>query len=76
MMIGGSIVAGFIGLEVGPLLVGCSVKANISFNTGEKIYHVPGQEDYWQTRINWLSGERWFCSEIAARQASWRKSRV
>jgi hypothetical protein len=52
------------------------VKGNISFNTREKIYHVPGQEYYWQTRINWLNGERWFCSEMAARQAGWRKSRV
>ena len=75
-MIGGSIVTGFIGLEVGPPLVGCSVKANISFNTGENTYHVRGQEYYWQTKINWLSGERWFCSEMAARQAGWRKSRV
>jgi hypothetical protein len=75
-MIGGSVVAGFIGLEVGPPLIGCSVKANISVNTGEKIYHVPGQEYYWQTRINWLIGERWFCSEMAARQAGWRKSRI
>jgi hypothetical protein len=52
------------------------VKANISVNTGEKIYHMLGQEYYWLTRINWLSGERWFCSEMAARQAGWRKSRV
>ncbi len=76
MMVGGFVVAGFVGLEVGPPLVGCSVKANISFNSGEKIYHVPGQKYYWQTRINWLKGERWFCSEIAARQAGWRKSGV
>ena len=68
--------AGFIGLEVGPPLVGCRVKVNVSFNTGEKLYHVLGLEYYWQTRINLLSGERWFCSDMAARQASWRKSRV
>lgn len=76
MTIGGLVVAGFIGLEVGSPLIGCNVKANIRFNTGEKIYHVPSQEYYWQTRINWLRGERWFCSEIAARHAGWRKSRV
>jgi hypothetical protein len=76
MVLGGSLLAGFIGLEVGPPLVGCNVKANISFNGGQKIYHVPGQKYYWQTRINWLNGERWFCSEMAARQAGWRKSRV
>jgi hypothetical protein len=76
VVLGGSLLAGFIGLELGPPLVGCNVKANISFNTREKIYHVPGQEYYWQTRINWLSGERWFCSEQAARQAGWRRSRI
>jgi len=76
MVLGGSLLAGFIGIEVGPPLVGCNVKGNIGVNTREKIYHVPGQEYYWQTRINWLNGERWFCSEIAARQAGWRRSRV
>lgn len=72
----GAALIGFLALEFGPPLVGCSVKANISPNTGERIYHVPGQGYYWQTRINWLKGERWFCSEDAARQAGWRRSRV
>ncbi|MER9469986.1 hypothetical protein [Mesorhizobium sp. M0220] len=44
--------------------------------TGERVYHDPGQEYYWDTRINLLKGERWFCSEEAARKAGWRKSRV
>lgn len=56
-------------------MVGCDIKGNISVNTGERIYHVPGQEYYSDTRIDWLKGERWFCSEIAARQASGRKAR-
>jgi len=56
-------------------LVGCSIKGNISKNTGERIYHTPGQEYYTQTRINVHSGERWFCSEADARAAGWRKSR-
>lgn len=56
-------------------MVGCNIKGNISVNTGERIYHVPGQENYSETRINWFKGERWFCSEIAARQAGWRKAR-
>lgn len=43
-------------------------KANISSNTGEPIYHVPGQEYYWETRIDLLKGERWLCSEEAARK--------
>jgi hypothetical protein len=64
-----------LALAYGPPLVGCSVKGNISVNTGERIYHVPGQMFYDVTRIDLLNGERWFCSEEAARAAGWRKSR-
>lgn len=65
-----------VAAEFGPALVGCGIKGNISVNTGERIYHVPGQKYYFATRINWFRGERWFCSESAARQAGWRKSRI
>lgn len=75
MLVGAVFIGGPIALELGPPLVGCSIKGNISVNTGERIYHIPGQEDYWRTRINWLKGERWFCSEMAARQAGWRNAR-
>jgi hypothetical protein len=57
-LVGGGLIAGLVGSEVGPPLLGCNVKGNISHNTGERIYHVPGQKYYLQTRINWLSGER------------------
>ena len=53
----------------------CDIKGNISFETGEKIYHVPGQKYYSQTVIDTSFGERWFCSEEEARAAGWRKSR-
>jgi hypothetical protein len=66
----GSVVAA----DIGPPLVGCVVKGNISFDTDERIYHVPGQEYYSATRIDWLKGERWFCSEEAARAAGWRRA--
>lgn len=66
--------AGIGGLELGFPLVGCDVKGNISMNTGERIYHVPGQEYYGETRIDWLKGERWFCTEQAARGAGWRRA--
>ncbi|PDT86517.1 hypothetical protein [Sinorhizobium sp. BJ1] len=56
------------------LVPGCDIKGNISYNTGERIYHVPGQEDYGQTRVNYFDGERWFCSEAAAREAGWRRA--
>ena len=52
----------------------CPIKGNISYNTGEKIYHVPGQEFYGSTTINEEYGERWFCSEQEAEDAGWRRS--
>ena len=52
----------------------CNIKGNISYSTGEKIYHVPGQQYYSQTKINTAYGERWFCSEAEAIRAGWRKS--
>jgi hypothetical protein len=54
---------------------GCNIKGNISIETGERIYHVPGQKFYQQTRISPEHGERWFCSGDEARRAGWRKSR-
>ncbi len=55
---------------------GCTIKGNISMNTGERIYHVPGQRYYGQTTISSTHGERWFCSEAEARRAGWRKSHI
>jgi hypothetical protein len=72
----GAILMGAVALELGPLIVGCGIKGNISTRTGERIYHMPGQKYYFLTRINWSRGERWFCSEADARAAGWRKSRV
>jgi len=53
----------------------CNIKGNISIDTGERIFHVPGQEFYSRTLIRPQYGERWFCSEAEARAAGWRKSR-
>jgi len=50
------------------------IKGNVSYNSGEKIYHVPGQEYYDATKISPQYGERWFCTEAEARQSGWRKS--
>jgi hypothetical protein len=54
----------------------CNIKGNISVSTGERTYHVPGQQYYDETVINPLFGERWFCSEAEARSAGWRRSKV
>ena len=53
----------------------CAIKGNISPNTGERIYHRPGQRDYAKTGINERKGERWFCSERDAVAAGWRAAR-
>ncbi len=55
---------------------GCNIKGNISIDTGERIYHVPGQDYYAETRVSAWRGERWFCSEAEAWRAGWRKSRT
>jgi len=52
---------------------GCDIKGNIS-RSGERIYHVPGQRNYNDTRIDTRRGERWFCSEAEARAAGWRRA--
>lgn len=53
----------------------CNIKGNVS-TQGERIYHVPGQKYYDDTRIRPSHGERWFCSEAEARAAGWRRSKV
>lgn len=50
------------------------IKGNISTNSGEKIYHVPGGDFYQQTVIDEAAGERWFCTEAEAVAAGWRIS--
>lgn len=51
----------------------CPIKGNISANG--RIFHVPGQRDYDATGINLARAERWFCSEVQARAAGWRKAK-
>lgn len=53
---------------------GCNIKGNVSIGSGERIYHVPGQEYYADTVIDSRYGERWFCSEAEARSAGWRRA--
>lgn len=54
--------------------LGCDIKGNISQSSGEKIYHVPGQEFYSRTNIDSEYGERWFCTESEAEVNGWRKA--
>ena len=48
------------------------IKGNISFETGERIYHLPGDMYYDETVIDESAGERWFSSEAEAQAAGWR----
>lgn len=68
-------VAGAASYAASQVSPSCKIKGNISIDTGERIYHVPGQKYYLQTRISPEYGERWFCSEAEARAAGWRKSK-
>lgn len=53
---------------------GCNIKGNISINTGNKVYHLPGMEDYESTIIDTAKGERWFCTESDAIASGWNKA--
>ncbi|HHP7244860.1 MAG TPA: cold shock domain-containing protein [Elainellaceae cyanobacterium] len=52
----------------------CIVKGNISISTGNRLYHIPGMEDYESTIIDPSKGERWFCTEAEAIANGWRKA--
>lgn len=77
LLVGALLTAAGVSLwaNFGGQVSGCNIKGNISVNTGERIYHVPGGYYYDRTRISPSKGERWFCSEEEARAAGWRKSR-
>lgn len=52
----------------------CSIKGEIDPG-GARVYRLPGDPGYAQTQIDLMTGERWFCSEAAAREAGWRRTR-
>lgn len=53
---------------------GCKIKGNISMRTGNKLYYIPGMEDYKSTVIDRGKGERWFCTESEAIANGWSKA--
>lgn len=53
---------------------GCTIKGNISQKTGERIYHIPGMQNYAATIISPSYGERWFCTEAEAVANGWRRA--
>ena len=52
---------------------GCRIKGNIG-SKGDRIYHMPGGRWYDRTAITTSKGERWFCSEVEAKTAGWRRA--
>ena len=54
---------------------GCQIKGNVS-RSGERIYHMPGDQQYNRVKINEHADERWFCSEKQAVAAGWRRAGV
>jgi hypothetical protein len=53
---------------------GCVIKGNVSIATGNKLYHLPGMEDYASTKIDPAHGEMWFCTESEAITNGWRRA--
>ncbi|MEO0868673.1 MAG: hypothetical protein AAFY17_09525 [Cyanobacteria bacterium J06642_11] len=53
---------------------GCDVKGNISYNDGQRFYHVRGMEGYASAEIDPRRGEKWFCSEADAQASGWSKA--
>jgi endonuclease YncB( thermonuclease family) len=51
----------------------CVIKGNVN-RKGEHIYHLPGQLNYAQINMAKGFGERWFCTEVEAEAAGWRKA--
>ena len=51
----------------------CDIKGNIG-KDGSKIYHMPKDEWYSKTMIDTQTGEKWFCSEMEAEKAGWRRA--
>lgn len=52
----------------------CNIKGNIS-SSGEKIYHMPGQQFYDVTEIDPSKGEQYFCTPEEAERAGFRPSK-
>jgi ABC-type sulfate transport system permease component len=62
------------GIALAALYAGCSIKGNVN-KKGQRIYHLPGQENYADIVITAEKGERYFCSEEEAVNAGWRKAK-
>jgi endonuclease YncB( thermonuclease family) len=51
----------------------CVIKGNVN-RKGERVYHLPGQLNYGKINMTKKLAERWFCTEVEAEAAGWRKA--
>jgi len=51
-----------------------TIKGNISQESGDKIYHMPGDKDYENTKVDRSRGEKIFCSESEAVENGWERA--
>lgn len=62
------------GCESYPTWCQTVIKGNVAYQTGERIYHMPWDEYYDETRIDTRYGELWFCTAEEAEDAGWRRA--
>lgn len=53
---------------------GCQIKGNID-RLGKRWYHLPGFRHYEATEVNFVHGDRWFCTEEDAQAAGFKRAR-
>ena len=51
------------------------IKGNVDQRTGQHVYHVPGSMFYSTTVVDEAQGDRWFCTEVEAIEAGWKRSK-
>lgn len=51
------------------------IKGNVDQRTGERLYHVPGGLFYSTTAVDFIQGDRWFCTEAEAQALGWKRSK-
>ena len=52
----------------------CAIKGEITV-ADNRVYYLPDSRDYEKVTISARRGERWFCTEAAAREAGWQPTR-
>ena len=51
------------------------IKGNVESQTGDRLFHVPGDLLYSTTVVSEADGDTWFCTEEQAVTTGWTKSK-